>query len=91
MEWIDDRYGDDEEDFLIHDDDDNDDDDYGYDDDGEENLFKQVSTGNLPSFLSRSFGGFVLYTTHWKEHFDEIVWLLTESFSLWKTFTCGRK
>ena len=30
----------------------------------EENLFKQVSTGNLPSFLSRSFGGFVLYTTH---------------------------
>ena len=66
MEWIDDRYGDDEEDLLIHDDDDddNDDDDYGYDDDGEENLFKQVSTGNLPSFLSRSFGGFVLYTTH---------------------------
>ena len=78
MEWIDDRYGDDEEDLLIRDNDDDDydgddeenffkqadDHDYNNDDDGEENLFKQVSTGNLPSFLSRSFGGFVLYTTH---------------------------
>ena len=56
----------------------------------EENLFKQVSTGNLPSFLSRSFGGFVLYTTHWKGDFWVKLFRLPTGEIWFKRLPCQR-